>query len=49
VTLPRIGCQDQIKDREYANKQQMIGDQRVSVIKDYANHYDTIDDVKADE
>jgi uncharacterized membrane protein len=35
--------------REYANKQQTIGDQRVSVIKDYADHYDTIDDAKADE
>ena len=35
--------------REYANKQQIIGDQRVSVIKDYADHYNTIDDATADE
>lgn len=35
--------------REYTNKQQIIGDQRVSVIKDYADHYDTIDDPTADE
>lgn len=35
--------------REYANKQQVIGDQRVSVIKDYAEHYNTIDDATADE
>jgi hypothetical protein len=35
--------------REYTNKQQIIGDQRVSVIKDYAAHYDAIDDPKADE
>jgi hypothetical protein len=34
--------------REYANQQQIIGDERVSVIKDYADHYDTIDDAKAD-
>ncbi len=34
--------------REYANKQQIIGDQRVSLIKDYASHYDTIDDAQAD-
>jgi hypothetical protein len=33
--------------REYANEQQKIGDQRVSLIKDYAANYDTIDDVKA--
>jgi Spy/CpxP family protein refolding chaperone len=33
--------------REYATKQQTIGDQRVSVIKDYGN-LDTIDDAKAD-
>ena len=35
--------------REYANEQQKIGDQRVSLIKDYAKNYDTINDVKADE
>ena len=34
--------------REYANKQQVIGDQRVSIIKDYANSYDTMDDATAD-
>jgi hypothetical protein len=34
--------------REYANKQQVIGDQRVSVIKDYASQYDTMDDAQAD-
>ncbi len=34
--------------REYANKQQILGDQRVSLIKDYAAHYDTIDDAQAD-
>ena len=34
--------------REYANEQQKIGDQRVSLIKDYAAHYDTIDDTQAD-
>src|SRR5689334_2594753 len=33
--------------REYANAQQKIGDQRVSLIKDYAANYDTIDDTKA--
>jgi hypothetical protein len=35
--------------REYSTKQQAIGDQRVSVLKDYAASYDTIDDAKADE
>jgi Spy/CpxP family protein refolding chaperone len=35
--------------REYANKQQIIGDQRVSLIKDYAASYATIDDAKADD
>lgn len=35
--------------REYANKQQAIGDQRVSIIKDYADSYETLDDAKADE
>ena len=34
--------------REYANQQQVLGDQRVSVIKDYAAHYDTMDDAQAD-
>lgn len=34
--------------REYANKQQTIGDQRVSLIKDYADSYDTMDNAKAD-
>jgi hypothetical protein len=34
--------------REYANKQQVIGDQRVSLIKDYANSYSTMDDATAD-
>lgn len=33
--------------REYANEQQKIGDQRVSLIKDYAANYDTIDDTQA--
>ena len=35
--------------REYAGKQQTIGDQRVSLIKDYADSYNTLDDAKADE
>ena len=35
--------------REYANKQKIIGDQRVSVIKDYADGYYTMDDTKADD
>jgi len=34
--------------REYANQQQVIGDQRVSLIKDYANSYNTMDDATAD-
>jgi hypothetical protein len=34
--------------REYANKQQILGDQRVSIIKDYANAYDSMDDATAD-
>lgn len=33
--------------REYANEQQKIGDQRVSLIKDYAANYDKIDDTQA--
>ncbi len=35
--------------REFANQQQTIGDQRVSLIKDYLDSYDTLDDTKADE
>jgi hypothetical protein len=35
--------------REYANKQQVTGDQRVSLIKDYADSYNTMDDTKADD
>lgn len=35
--------------REYANEQQKIGDQKVSLIKDYAASYDTIDDAKAND
>ena len=35
--------------REYASKQQVIGDQRVSLIKDYADSYDTLDDAEADD
>jgi hypothetical protein len=34
--------------REYVNKEQIIGDQRVSAIKDYASQYDTMDDAQAD-
>ena len=34
--------------REYANQQQIIGDQRVSVLKEYSN-LDTIDNAKADD
>jgi hypothetical protein len=34
--------------REYANKQQTLGDQRVSVIKDYGAQYDTLTDAQAD-
>ena len=33
--------------RNYAHDQQVIGDQRVSLIKDYAANYDHIDDVQA--
>ena len=33
--------------REYANEQQKVGDQRVSLIKDYAANYDKIDDTQA--
>lgn len=35
--------------REYANKQQAVGDQRVSLIKDYTDSYNTLDDAKVDE
>lgn len=34
---------------EYANEQQKIGDQRVSLIKDYAAHYGAIDDANAND
>jgi hypothetical protein len=34
--------------REYTNKQQALGDQRVSVIKDYSAEYDTLTDSQAD-
>jgi hypothetical protein len=34
--------------REYANKQQILGDQRVGVIKDYSAQYDTLTDGQAD-
>jgi hypothetical protein len=33
--------------REYANEQSKLGDQRVSLIKDYAANYDKIDDTQA--
>jgi hypothetical protein len=33
--------------RDYAHDQQVIGDQRVSLIKDYAANYDTITDAQA--
>jgi hypothetical protein len=33
--------------RNYAHDQQVIGDQRVSLIKDYAANYDHIDDIQA--
>lgn len=33
--------------REYSRDQRAIGDERVQLIKDYARHYDTIDDAKA--
>jgi hypothetical protein len=33
--------------RSYAHDQQVIGDQRVALIKDYAANYDTIDDSQA--
>jgi Spy/CpxP family protein refolding chaperone len=34
--------------REYVGKEQAIGDQRVSAIKDYAGQYDTMNDAQAD-
>jgi hypothetical protein len=33
--------------RDYVRDQQAIGDERVQLIKDYALHYDTMDDAKA--
>ncbi len=33
--------------RDYAHDQQVIGDQRVALVKDYATNYDTLDDAKA--
>src|SRR5258705_13255207 len=33
--------------RDYAHDQQVIGDQRVQLIKDYALNYDSMDDTKA--
>ncbi len=33
--------------RDYARDQQVIGDQRLALIKDYAANYDTLDDSKA--
>jgi hypothetical protein len=33
--------------RDYSRDQQAIGDQRVQLIKDYANNFDTLDDAKA--
>lgn len=33
--------------RDYARDQQVIGDERVALIKDYAANYDTMDDNKA--
>jgi Spy/CpxP family protein refolding chaperone len=33
--------------RDYAYGQQVIGDERLQVIKDYAKNYDTLDDTKA--
>ncbi len=34
--------------REYVGKEQVIGDQRVSAIKDYASQFDTMNDAQAD-
>ena len=33
--------------RDYARDQQSVGDERVQLIKDYAQHYDSMDDAKA--
>lgn len=33
--------------RQYANEQHVIGDKRVALIKDYAENYDSMDNVKA--
>jgi hypothetical protein len=33
--------------RDYARDQQIIGDQRVQLVKDYAQNYDSLDDAKA--
>lgn len=33
--------------RDYARDQQVIGDERVQLIKDYAANYDSMDDAKA--
>jgi hypothetical protein len=33
--------------RDYARDQQVIGDKRVQLIKDFAKYYDTMDDAKA--
>jgi hypothetical protein len=35
--------------RDYARDQQVIGDKRVQLIKDYAKSYDSIDDAKAND
>jgi len=35
--------------RDYAHDQQVIGDDRWKLIKDYAANYDTLDDAKADD
>ena len=33
--------------RDYSRDQQSVGDERVQLIKDYAQHYDAMDDAKA--
>ena len=33
--------------RDYARDQQVIGDARLQLVKDYAKNYDTMDDTKA--
>jgi hypothetical protein len=35
--------------RDYVRDQQVIGDARWKLIKDYADHYDTLDNAKADD